>query len=57
MSTCSKTLLQAMEEIKEQKVKAQILTLDIEAAYKSVLTDSIYEITKCIFLAQTFLTL
>ena len=48
MSTCSGTLLQVIHS----GTKAQILSLDIKAAFDSVFTDVIYEITKYLFPAS-----
>ena len=49
MSTCSGTLLRVIEEINSSKNKAQILLLDIQAAFDSVFTDVIHEITNYLF--------
>ena len=49
MSTCSGTLLRVVQEINSSGIKAQILSLDIKAAFDSVFTDSINEIMNYLF--------
>ena len=49
MSTCSGSLLKVIHEINSSGTKAQILSLDIQAAFDSVFTDVIYEITNYLF--------
>ena len=49
MSTCSGSLLRVIEEINSSGTKAQILSLDIKAAFDSVYTDVIHEITNYLF--------
>ena len=49
MSTCSGSLLRIINEINSTGTKAQILSLDIKAAFDSVFTDSINEILNYLF--------